>query len=379
MMVRGLALWAGAVGLAVMASAPTSVGQVGHGADSSIRATLSLMPAQPWSEASDGFSAFDLKAMRSYLDLDWPDQGQAEGDDAWPAAIAQVMDHVVPPPRSLMPWVVGDLYDYYAALGLNPVAISGAAEMHGRGQARLSVLVGDGLAEASALTAAIGPGATVGGIDGSAFWDARDMGGGALLFNDRLLAFSPDIVIAHHGDLDPAAVANAAAGSAPSLAQEPIVEALLQAVDGAAQDGTLVSLFAMHPDHVGSLLGLDGDGWPADAALPAYDMVAFGLRFDADIATSMIALIYQHDVGARAAEAALDEMRGRLPFASSQIDMPVDDTALVEATPDWSAIIVSSTMPIADLRQRDGATAYAAWLQYMVRLVDLRLIGPDTP
>lgn len=369
------ALCAGMVGLALMPSAAAEASELSRPTDTSIRTTLSLLPAQLWSAEVGGFSAFDLKAIWAYLGVAWPEGGAEADDAAWLAAIQQVVEHVSPPPRVLWPWVIGDPDGYYAELGLDQTAIGAVAEMPGLGPVRISAVVGDGVADASRLTSAIGPGAMVGDVDGSAYWDARGVGRDELLLNDQLLAFPPDIVIAHDSDLDPAALANVVVGNAPNLMHEPIVDALLQAVDGAAV-GTLVTLLAMRTDRIVPMLGPDADDWPDDAALPAYEMVAFGLRFDAETATSTIALMYQDEA---TAQAAFNEMRTRLPFASSQIDMPVDEALLVETTSGWQAVTVSSDRPISALGQQDATTAYAAWLQSMIRLLDMRLLGPSTP
>lgn len=370
-------LYAGIIGLAILASATSEATELGRQPDTGIRATLSLLPAQPGSERVASFSAFDLKAIRSYLDLDWPDEGPQSEDAAWRAAIAQMMTHVTPAPRPLAPWYMGDLYEHYAEFGLNQAAFGAVAETPVFGRGQISVLVGDGLAEASRLTAALGPGTPVGDTGTAVYWNALDAGRDDLLSSDRLLAFFPDIVIAQPDDLDLSAFESVAAGNAPSLVDEPIVDALLAAIDGVTDDDeTLVALFAEHPATIRMALGMRSDDWPASAPLPAYDLVAFGLRFGADTMTSMIVLMYQNEM---TAGAALDEMRARLGYASSEIDMPVDGAVRVETTTGWHAVIVSSDMPASALGQQGATTAYNEWATSLLHLLDMRLVGPSRP
>lgn len=331
-----------------------------------IRGLLDRLPASEWSADLGGFSAMDFAVLRETMGVAWPQSWPARGDAE---DVMRVFSYLQMPPAVLRQLQIRLDVDPLAAIGASALDLDGMAEIgFWSREDEGTVLAGAGLADAGRIAAALGTAPRDGGTGGLQVWpvEAEGLPGG------QLIVSAPDVLAFVGEDASYAPIAAALSGEGTTLADLPEVEALLQAVDGPSWSrGGLAGLWAGHPDLLRSLPGYPEEGWPADAALPEYELFAVALRHDEGDSIGLLALVY---ADAAAAARAATEMTARSADLAEAIRAEAVSVAIAADSP--VTVLVESRAPVPQAARDTMHTPFVMWTTRLIRYLDLRPILP---
>ncbi len=363
------AMTAGVIGLGIALPSSAVGGLFTPDPVGDVRGLLARMPAPAWTADLAGFFVIDIARLRDSLGLTWPDAWPERGEGG---ALMQVYSHMPMMPRALARLRFDLRVDPLAEIGASTLDVDGVAEIGVfTVDNEVTVLFGDDLADPGRIAAAIVPlSESSQEIDGPRVWTVHGSEAPDALRGSRL-AISPPNLLGFVGDDFPVApFSDALAGDGPILADLLQVTALLDAVDGPSwpEDG-LIAVWGGHPGSLSSLR----DGWPADSALPEYEVFAIALRHDAGEAVGLLALVYD-DV--EAAAQAVVEMSARAPRIAEMARIEPGAVTVAVSADNRLTVLIEARGPLPATERDVRNSPFVAWTTRMLHLGDFRPILP---